>query len=50
MNLKVAGGGQPDQRRMRVDSTDQQASELCTLLDGNIVTDRTPVPREVSLN
>ena len=45
-----SGGGQPNPKRIRVDSTDQQAGDLRTLLDGNRVTSRTPVPREVSLN
>ena len=45
-----SGAGQPDPKRIRVDSTDQQAADLRTLLDGNRVTSRTPVPREVSLN
>ena len=35
---------------MRVDSTDQQTSDLRTLLDGNRVTNRTPISREVSLS
>ena len=45
-----SGGGQPDPKRVRVDSTDQQAADLRTLLDGNRVTSQTPVPREVSLS
>ena len=30
-----SGGGQPDPKRMRVDSTDHQALDLWTLLDGS---------------